>query len=115
MTGTYQVIRACLRVDGGENRLRAGSGGAASRDGPCTLNGDGEGRAGVFGFVADHEWQVQLIDALWSHREADQTPPVHGHKVDGIWADLFRCHDEITRVAMLVINQHDHATCLELA
>src|SRR5262245_55000569 len=38
---------------------------------------------------------------------------MHSHKVNGIRADRFRSHDEVTGVAMFVIDQHDHATCFE--
>ena len=39
---------------------------------------------------------------------------MHCHKVNGIRTDRFRGHDEVTGVAMFVIDQHDHATCFEL-
>jgi hypothetical protein len=39
---------------------------------------------------------------------------MHRHKIDGIRGDCFRGHNEVTGVPMVVVDQHDHATCFEL-
>ncbi len=54
---------------------------------------------------------LQVLEALFGHRKADQAAPVLRHEVDGFGRDLFGGESEIAFVlAVFVVDHHNHAS-----
>src|SRR5207248_5966506 len=98
------------RIDGGEDG--DGAVGSADAGSDADARVDGLGKSGAVGGSVDgrHEREVQLVAAVFGEGHADQTAAVLGHEVDDFGGDFLRGHGEVAFVlAVLVVNQHNHA------
>ena len=60
-------------------------------------------------FLLDHQRDVELVEPLAGHRQADQAAAVLGHEVDRLGRDLLGGHRQIAFVlAILVVDDDDH-------
>ena len=78
-----------------------------------TLQVDRDRERGVVqrGVVRHHRGDVQLIEPLAGHGQADQSPPVGRHEVDGLGGDQLRRHRQVAFVfPVLIVNHDDHAS-----
>ena len=72
------------------------------------VDADGEGRLVGIGVAIHHEWQIQFVQTLALHGQADQTSGLRGHEIDRFGGGELGGADEIPFVlALLVINHHD--------
>ena len=61
-------------------------------------------------FSDGHGTDVEVLEALFGHGEADQAASELGHEVDGFGRDLFGGEGEVAFVlAVFVVDHHDHA------
>jgi hypothetical protein len=110
VTGTREVLRFRLRIDGSKNRDGAIGSADARGDADARVHRFSEGGA-VHGSVdRRHEWEAELVAALFRERHADQAAAVLGHEVDRVGRDFFGGHGEVAFVfAVLVVHEDDHA------
>ena len=87
-----EILRAGLRVDGGEDGDGAVGGADAGSDTQATIDGFGEGGAVDRGVDRGHERKVELVAAVFGERQADQAAGVLGHEVDSFGGDFFGGH-----------------------
>jgi hypothetical protein len=60
----------------------------------------------------DHQWNLEFVEPLGGHREANQTTAILRHEVDGFGSDLFRRHGEITFIfSIFVVSDDHHLAC----
>ena len=57
----------------------------ACRDPSSRIDRYGEGGLKQGRIVRDHHGEAEFVEPLLCQGEADQTPPVFGHEVDGLW------------------------------
>ena len=73
------------------------------------IDADGEGRLVAVGVAVHHQGQIQLIEPLPFHGQADQAPGFGGHEIDLLRGGELSGADQIALVfAILVIHHHDH-------
>ena len=105
------VVRAGVFGDRGQDRAGPVGGGDARRDPFARLDRDREGgtEAGRVLGVGNHHPEVETLELVLGHRQADEAATVHGHEVDGLGGDEFGRHAEVALVlAVLVVDQDDH-------
>ncbi len=79
------------------------------------LDGERERRAVRRAVVAHHQRQVELAAARLGQRQADQAAAVLGHEVDRLGGDVFGGQHEVALVlAVLLVDQHDHAAVADV-
>ena len=61
------------------------------------------------GVAIHHQRQIQLIEALPLHRQADQPPRFGGHEVDGFRCGELGRTDQVTLVLPLFVIHHNDA------
>ena len=111
-----------LRQIGG---LRRGIDGDANRGGAVGrrdargghlpgVDGDGERRLETRGVLADDHRDLQLIQPIPGHRQADQAPSVARHEVDGVGCHLLGGNRQIALVlAIFVVDDDDDPAVAE--
>ena len=108
MTGTRQVSWPRRRIDRYLNRVCA----IVSRDPGCDalprINRFAKSRSILRSVLGSHASNAQMIQPLLGHRQANQSPPIFGHKVDGLGRNLFSGQREITFVLAVFIVHHDN-------
>ena len=110
VAGAGEILRARLRIDGGEDGDGAIGGADAGGDAEARVDGFGEGGAVDGSVDRRHEREVELVAALFGERQADQAAAVLGHEVDGFGGDFFGGHGEVAFVfAVFVVDEDDHA------
>jgi hypothetical protein len=105
-----------LRIDGDMHR-----GGPVCRRDPggdvfARIDRDGKGRperGGVFNGLLR---QLQLFHSLRGEGEADQTPGMLGHEIDGMRGHLFRRNDEVAFIfPVFIVHQDDELALFDVA
>ena len=110
MSGTREIVGPGAGIDGDLDGLRAIIGRDAGSDAVSCVDRLGECGAEVRGVLRRHGTEPQVIQALFGHRQANQSAPVPGHEVDGLRGDHLGGHGEIAFVfAVFVVDDHDHA------
>ena len=57
-----------------------------------------------------HQFQTKFIDALLGQRQADETPPMRRHEVDGVWCCHLGRDDKIALIfPIFIIHKDEHA------
>ncbi len=73
------------------------------------VNRHAEGRVAPRGVVADLERNLELIEPIGHHGEANEPAAVSRHEVDGVWRDAIGGHREVAFVlAVLIVHDDDH-------
>ena len=73
------------------------------------IHADGEGRLVAVGVAVHHQGQIQLIEPLPFHGQADQAPGFGGHEIDLLRGGELSGANQIAFVfAVLVVHHHDH-------
>ena len=112
--GPDEVRGPGLRIDGRQDR-----GGAIGRGNPgrhviLGVDRDAEGGAELRRVVVHRERQLELVEALAGHRQADLPAAFPGHEVDDLGRDLLRRDGQVPLVlAVLVVDDDDHAAVAE--
>ncbi len=111
----HDVVGLHIVRDGRADRRGPVVGRDARRHTAPGLDGDGEGRLEARLVVIDHEVQVELLRQPLVEGEADETPPVPGHEIDGFGGDELRGHAEIALVfTILVVDEDDHLAVFDV-
>ncbi len=71
------------------------------------LDRDAERRAPPGGVLLDHQRDVELVETLSGHGQADQPPAVGRHEVDDLRRDELRRADEVAFVLAILVVQDD--------
>lgn len=115
VTGTAQVLRFGVRVDGDLDGACPVFGGDTGTDAVDCIDADGEGSLVVVSVFADHEGQFQAIEPFAAQCQTNQTPRVHGHKIDVVGGGELGGTYHIAFVfAIFVIDYYQGATCFEV-
>src|SRR5579859_5488987 len=110
VAGARKILRACFRIDGGEDGDGAVACADAGRDPDACVDCFGERSAVHAGVNGRHEREVKLVAAVFRERHTDEASAELGHEVDGVRRDFFGGHGEVAFVfAVLVVNEDDHA------
>src|SRR5438132_347086 len=111
-----QIFRPRTWIDCRQDRLRTVVRGNSRFDAsPPRIDRDRKGSAAAGSISRDHQTQLKGICSLTSNSQADQSPRMSGHEVDGFRSDHLRSNYEIALVlAVFVIDEHDHTSRLEL-
>ncbi len=87
----------------------------AGGDAFAGFDGLGEGGAEAGGVVLGHGTEAHVVGALFGEGEADEAAAEAGHEVDGFGGAELGGDGEVAFVlAVLVVDEDDHATGLEL-
>ncbi len=115
VAGAGEIVGRRIRVDrdldgvGAVGRRDAGSHAFAG------LDGLGERGAEAGGIVLGHGTEAHVVGTLFGEGEADEAAAEAGHEVDGFGGAELGGDGEVAFVlAVLVVDQDDHATGLEL-
>jgi hypothetical protein len=73
-----------------------------SRDALPRINRLAKGRSILRSVLGRHASNAQMIQPLLGHRQANQCPPVLGHKVDGLGRNLFSGQREVAFVLAIL-------------
>ena len=104
-----QVARIGARIDGRTNRMRPVRRRDSRRHSLARLNRLGERCAKPRRVLLRHRKKPQMIRALLGKRQANQSPPVPRHKVDGLRRNVLRRQRKIALIlAILVVHHHHH-------
>ena len=115
VTGTAQVLRFGIRVDGYLDGARPVFGRDTGTDAVDCIDADGEGCLVVVGVFADHQGQFQAIEPFATQSQTNQTPGVHGHKIDVVGGGELGGTNHVAFVfAIFVIDYYQGATCFEV-
>ena len=115
MTGTAQVLRFGVRVDGYLDGAGPVFGGDAGTDAVDCIDADGEGSLIVVGIFADHQGQFEPIEPFATQGQTNQTPRVHGHEIDVVRRGELGGTNHVAFVfAVFVIDYYYDATCFEV-
>jgi hypothetical protein len=71
-----------------------------------------ERRAVGLGVLVRHLGQAQLTTPLRRQREADESPAVLRHEVDGVGRHAFRRTHQVSLVLPVLVVRHDHEATL---
>ena len=111
VTGAHQILGAGIRVHRRADGVRAVMGADTGGDALGGLDGHGEGGLKGRLVFAHHGGQAQAIHLVRNKAEADETPAMGGHEVDGLGGHHLGGHGEVAFVlTVLVIHQDDHLT-----
>ena len=111
MAGAAQIIGSGIGVDRHLDGAGPVLGGYAGGDAPLRagINAHGEGGLVVVGVAGNHQGQVEGIEPLPLHGQADQPPGFGGHEIDLLRRGKLGRADQIPLVlSVLVINHHHH-------
>ena len=98
MAGARQVAGAGARVDERLDGGRAVEGRDAGARALTGVDGDGERGAVRLGVVADHQRQLELVEAVAGHGHADHTRRVAQEEGDLVGRGRLRGHDQVSLV-----------------
>ena len=74
----------------------------------ASINADCEGGLIAVGVAIHHQWQIEGIQALTLHRQADQAPSFSGHEIDLLGRCELGRTDQVAFVfAILIVHNHD--------
>jgi hypothetical protein len=74
----------------------------------ASINADCEGGLIAVGVAIHHQWQIEGIQALTLHRQADQAPSFSGHEIDLLGRCELGSTDQVAFVfAILIVHNHD--------
>ena len=108
VAGLHEIVWRRFGVGENTDRLRAIVGTDASRDLLRRIDGDREIRAVTLAIFQHHPLKAELLRAFIRDRRADESTPVHGHKVHRFRRHLLRRHHEIAFVLAICVIGHDH-------
>ena len=117
MSGTAQISRHRVLVDGDLNRLGAVLCADAGGDAEfrCGIDADGKRGALLFRVLFSLLRQAELVGALAGERETDPSARLTDHEVDHLRRDELRGADEIALVlAILVVGDDDKLAGLDV-
>ena len=107
MTGTTDVFRAFIRIDQRLYRERPLKG----RYSGCYFEGvDRYGKGGAMGIrvLADHRSDSQLVEPFSLHGNADQSPGIFGHEIDGFRSRPGSGNHQVSFIFPVFIIDHDN-------
>ena len=114
VAGLGEVGRPGRRIDRHPDRRRAVGGRDAGRRDVLRVDRHGEGGLEPRRVLVHDHRDVELVEALPGHRQADQAPSVAGHEVDRVRRDLVGGDGQIAFVlAILVVDHDQHAAAAE--
>ena len=74
----------------------------------ASINADCEGGLVAVCIAIHHQWQIESIQALTLHRQADQAPSFSGHEVDLLGGCELGRTDQVAFVlAIFIVHDHD--------
>ena len=115
VAGAGQVVGAHQGIDERTNRDGAVVGGGAGRDPPPRVHGDRERGSHGGGVVGHHHRDLELVQALAEHGNADQAAAVLRHEVHRFRRDPVGRHHEVAFVlAILVVHDEEEAPLSDL-
>ncbi len=63
------------------------------------------------GIVLDHQRKVEGIDLFSGHGQANQSPAMFGHKINGLRCNRFSSHGKVALIfTIFIINENDHTS-----
>ena len=69
----------------------------------------------MFALIGHHQRNVEIVETLSGHRQADQAATVRRHEVDGFGRDLLGCDHQVAFVfAVFVIDDDDYPAVLNV-
>ena len=106
-----QIRRSRGRVEGHLDRAGPVFGRNAAADAMLGtgVDADGEGRLVVVGVLVDHQGQLQRIESLPLHGQADEAPGLGGHEVDLMGGGELGGTDQIAFVLPVLVVHNDDA------
>ena len=111
MSGSHKIGGLSLVRYGGKNcggAVRSGNAGCYTA--PCF---DRHRKTSLIfrGILFNHQRQVERIDFLTGHGQANKPPSIFGHKINGFRCHSFSSHGKIPLVfTVFVINENDHTS-----
>lgn len=73
----------------------------------ASINADCEGGLVAVSVAIHHQWQIEGIQALTLHRQADQAPGLSGHEIDLLGGCKLGRTDQVAFVLAIFIVHHD--------
>ena len=115
VAGASEVLRASFFINGGEDGDGAVRGADAGGDAEAAVDGFAEGGAVNGGIDRRHQWEMEILAALFGQRETDKAAAKLGHEVDSFRGDFLGGHGEVAFVfAVFVVHHHQHAAGADL-
>ena len=107
--GSEQIGGPRRRIDGGEHGGRAVRGGNAGARPILRFNRNAERRIEPRAVLRHHQRNLELVEALRRHREANQPAPVPGHEIHRFRRDLLGGDRQIALILPIrVVHDDDH-------
>ena len=114
VTGTQQVVGLGGRVDRHLHRRRAVLRRDAGGGPPLGLDRDAERRLEAGGILRHHERNLEFVEPLRRHRQADEAAPVLRHEVDRLGRDLVGSNRQVALVLpVFIVDDDDHLSLAE--
>jgi hypothetical protein len=108
--GTRQIRRLGRGIDRHLNRARAVVRRNSGRHSLARVDRLAKRRAVLRRVLRGHRTDVQMLEPLLGHSQADQAAPIFRHEVDGFGSNFFRGEGQVALVlAVFVVDHHDHA------